>query len=64
MDHVSTQLPYALTAAGASVVGYLFIGLTGSALAGMGSMLISLTIAAFVMNRFWGRRVTAPVAKA
>ena len=59
MDHVSTQLPYALTAAGASVIGYLFIGLTGSALAGMASMLISLTLAAFVLNRVWGVRVRA-----
>jgi len=60
MDHVSTQLPYAITAAAASVVGYFFIGATGSAVFGMGSMLITLTLAAFVLNRFWGVRVGAP----
>lgn len=35
MEHVTTQLPYASTAAGASMAGYLVIGITGSCIAGL-----------------------------
>lgn len=35
MDHVSTQLPYALVAASISVVGYVVLGLTGSVWMGL-----------------------------
>ena len=59
MDHVSTQLPYALVAAAASVVGYFFAGVTHSAIAGLGSMLVALTVFAFVLNKFWGSKAGA-----
>ena len=64
MDHVSTQLPYAIAAAAASVVGYFFAGVTESALIGLGSMLVALTIFAFGLNKFWGIRVGAARGKA
>ena len=58
MDHVSTQLPYALTAALASVIGYFFVGVTHSAVAGLASMLISLTVFSFILNKTWGVKVS------
>ena len=35
MDHVVTQLPYALLAAAVTVIGYIILGFTGSVLAGL-----------------------------
>ncbi len=37
LDHVLTQMPYALMVALISVVGYLVLGITGSTLAGLGA---------------------------
>jgi len=65
MDHVITQLPYALTAALAATLGYLVVGFTGSAAGGLATMLVSLTLLAFLLNKFWGTKVEerAAVAK-
>lgn len=54
MDHVATQLPYALTAAAISAVGYLVIGLTGSLLWSLLAVVIILAIL-FVV---WSQRTT------
>lgn len=54
MDHVATQLPYALTAASISAVGYLVIGLTGSLLWSLLAVVIILAIL-FVV---WSQRTT------
>ena len=42
MDHVTSQLPYALTVAAATAVGYLALGFTHSALIGFGVTAIVL----------------------
>ena len=42
IDHVMTQLPYALTAAAASLVGYVVLALTTSAWAGLAVTLLVL----------------------
>ena len=54
MDHVVTQLPYALTAAIIAAVGYLVIGLTGSVLWSLLTVIIILAILFIV----WSQRTT------
>lgn len=46
IDHVVTQLPYALIGAGISIVGYLVLGITGSTIAGL---LIALAVFAITV---------------
>lgn len=51
MDHVSTQIPYALTAAFTSFVGYIAFGLTSSVWVGLLVMVASLVGVLMVMKR-------------
>ena len=53
VDHVKTQIPYALTAAGASFIAYVFVGMTGSTLAVIVAFafLIGLYL---IFNKFFG----------
>ncbi|MGF2617655.1 Na+/H+ antiporter NhaC family protein [Rossellomorea vietnamensis] len=44
IDHVITQLPYAITGAVIASVGFLALGLTGSTLAGLGVTIILLVL--------------------
>ncbi|NWN82244.1 MAG: Na+/H+ antiporter NhaC family protein [Halomonas sp.] len=54
IDHVRTQLPYALTAGSAGVVAFFVAGLTGSALlGGVSGMAVLLTIA-IALRLLWG----------
>lgn len=48
IDHVSTQLPYALIAAGISTIGYLILGFTGSVWIGLVSVIL-LTAGLFIV---------------
>ncbi len=54
MDHVVTQLPYALTAAAIASVGYIVIGFTGSLPLALGAIAIILAIL-FIL---WSKRTT------
>lgn len=54
MDHVMTQLPYALTAAAIGAVGYLAIGITGSLLWALVSVIVILAI----LFSVWSIRTT------
>ncbi|GAA4285768.1 Na+/H+ antiporter NhaC family protein [Georgenia daeguensis] len=56
IDHVMTQLPYALTAAGASLAGYVALALTSSAWAGL--CVTALVLAGVLV---WVRRTVRPV---
>lgn len=49
-DHFSTQLPYALVAAGIAGLGYLVLGLTGSVWFGLAAVLVGLVILAFIRS--------------
>ncbi|UAC47715.1 Na+/H+ antiporter NhaC family protein [Bacillus aquiflavi] len=49
IDHVLTQLPYALTAAGIAAVGYIILGFTGSTLFGIISIFILLALFLFAL---------------
>lgn len=44
IDHVTSQLPYALTVAAASAIGYLVLGFTHSALLGFGVTAVALAV--------------------
>lgn len=50
IDHVTTQIPYALVCAGASIVGYIFLGLTGSVTVGLLTALAVLAVVVFLLR--------------
>ncbi|MCM3123945.1 Na+/H+ antiporter NhaC family protein [Mesobacillus sp. AQ2] len=50
MDHVMTQLPYALISAAISAVGFLVLGFTGSTLAALAVVAILLVAFAFIFG--------------
>jgi tetracycline resistance efflux pump len=52
VDHVTTQLPFALVAAGAAAVGYVVLGLTGS---GVGGLLAAVAALAVAIGVLWAR---------
>ncbi|MDQ0337485.1 tetracycline resistance efflux pump [Caldalkalibacillus uzonensis] len=51
IDHVITQLPYALIVAGIAVVGYLVLGFTGSTFFGLLSALAAFGVAVFILKQ-------------
>ncbi len=51
IDHVMTQLPYALIAAGISLVSFLIIGATGSTILGLLTATGLLVVTVFVLKR-------------
>ncbi|WP_028110798.1 Na+/H+ antiporter NhaC family protein [Ferrimonas futtsuensis] len=55
IDHVTTQLPYALLTAVISLAGYLVLGITGSVALGFGTATLGLLLVVLVL-----RRVCAP----
>ena len=42
MDHVSTQLPYALISAGIAAIGYFVLGITGSVWIGLAAVILHI----------------------
>ncbi|TWT00205.1 Na+/H+ antiporter NhaC family protein [Planomicrobium sp. CPCC 101079] len=51
MDHVITQLPYAITAAVIAAIGYIVIGITGSLLMALGTVLIVLAVLFLIWSK-------------
>lgn len=51
MDHVTTQLPYAITAALITALGYLGLGISGSVWVGLAIIVISLITIYFMLGR-------------
>src|SRR5699024_44702 len=51
IDHVMTQLPYALTAAAFAGIGYLVLGLTGNVWIGLAAVIILLVILFYVLRK-------------
>jgi Na+/H+ antiporter NhaC len=51
MDHVTTQLPYALICAAIAAIGYLVLGLTGSVWLSFGLVIIILAILFFFLAK-------------
>ncbi|REJ10047.1 Na+/H+ antiporter NhaC family protein [Halobacillus trueperi] len=52
IDHVLTQLPYALIAAGAASIGYVILGLSGGVWLPLLMTLIIVTFVAFIIHKF------------
>ncbi|MFV0575119.1 MAG: Na+/H+ antiporter NhaC family protein [Vibrio sp.] len=50
IDHVSTQLPYALATAGVSAVGFVVLGLTDSSLMGFAAASAAFVVCCFAMS--------------
>ena len=50
LDHVSTQLPYVMTVAACSLIGYVVDGFTGNGWMGLGMALICLCVAMTVIS--------------
>ncbi|WP_026535013.1 Na+/H+ antiporter NhaC family protein [Arthrobacter sp. H14] len=50
IDHVKTQMPYAMVCAGASMVGYISLGLSRNIVVGLVTTLAALAIAVFVLR--------------
>lgn len=56
IDHVSTQLPYALTVAVSALIGYIVCGLMqGGAFVGLAITIILICASSFFLNRHFGR---------
>ncbi|MFZ3577963.1 Na+/H+ antiporter NhaC family protein, partial [Virgibacillus sp. DJP39] len=51
MDHVSTQIPYALLAAGIAGLGYLVLGIVGNVWVGLLVVILSLVILFFTLKK-------------
>lgn len=51
IDHVLTQLPYALIIAGISIVGYLVLGFTGSAFVGFLAATVTFVIVIIILKK-------------
>lgn len=54
IDHVRTQLPYAITAGVAGIIAFFVAGLTESTLLGGGAGLIALIVIAVTLRLVWG----------
>jgi tetracycline resistance efflux pump len=60
MDHVNTQLPYALVCSAASTLGYVVLGLTGSTLLGLLVAVAALAGAVAILRRHAVSEAHAP----
>lgn len=56
IDHVTSQLPYALLVAVASIIGYLVLGFTGSAVSGFITTAVVMMVLIFI---FRSKKMTA-----
>ena len=63
IDHVNTQLPYALTTAGSALVGYIICGAMGSPWIGLIVTVALICILSFTFNKFFGRGKDAKMAE-
>ena len=59
INHVSTQLPYALTVAGVSFVSYIVAGLTQSALISLPVAIVLMVVTLFVIKAVTGKKEKA-----
>lgn len=57
IDHVMTQLPYALVAAGISALGYIVLGFTGSIWLGLSVIFICLILLYFILRTIGSSRI-------
>ena len=59
INHVSTQLPYAITAALLSLVAYIFAGFVRNAVASLAFGVVLTVVVLLVIKKVWGNRKVA-----
>lgn len=59
INHVSTQLPYAITAALLSLVAYIFAGFVRNAVASLAFGVVLTVVVLLVIKKVWGNRKAA-----
>lgn len=57
IDHVNTQIPYAITAGISSVISFLTVGISGSPVLAIIVGAVVLFILAFILNKVWGKQI-------
>lgn len=57
IDHVNTQMPYAITAGISGIVSFLVAGISGSALFALIVGVVTLFVLAYILNRVWGKEI-------
>lgn len=57
IDHVNTQIPYAITAGVSGIVSFLTVGITGSPLVALIVGAVVLFVLAFILNKTWGKQI-------
>jgi tetracycline resistance efflux pump len=64
IEHVTTQLPYALVCAGASLIGFVVLGLTRNTAVGLAATLAALAVAIVLLRtRARGHEEQAPATR-
>src|SRR5699024_8588084 len=57
IDHVNTQIPYAVTAGVSGIIAFLLAGVTGSALFALIVSAVVLHMLAYILNKVWGQDI-------
>ncbi|GAB3062215.1 Na+/H+ antiporter NhaC family protein [Virgibacillus ainsalahensis] len=57
IDHVNTQMPFALTAGISGIASFLIAGITGSVLLSLAVGIVIMILLAYLLNRFWGKKI-------
>jgi Na+/H+ antiporter NhaC len=57
IDHVNTQIPYAITAGVSGVLSFLIAGMTGSSVIALGTGIVVLVALAFILHKMWGKPI-------
>ncbi|QKY70008.1 Na+/H+ antiporter NhaC family protein [Lentibacillus sp. CBA3610] len=57
VDHVNTQIPYAITAGISGIISFLVAGISGSPVLALIVGAVTLFILAFILNKMWGKPI-------
>ncbi len=57
IDHVNTQIPYAITAGVSGIISFLTVGITGSPVVALIVGAAVLLMLAFILNKTWGKQI-------
>ncbi|MFC4557630.1 Na+/H+ antiporter NhaC family protein [Virgibacillus kekensis] len=57
IDHVNTQIPYAITAGISGIISFLIAGFTGSVVLSIAVGLVVLVIMVYALTKVWGQKI-------
>lgn len=57
IDHVNTQIPYAVTAGVSGIISFLIAGMTGSSVMALAAGIIVLFVLTFIFQKMWGKPI-------